>query len=560
MSRESFTLLFVCLFFVFSCNKEKSCENCHENQSPIANAGPDQTIPLTSDNVVVDGSASSDPDGTIISYKWTKIAGNHSAAILQPDSRQTAIKQLTQGIYQIELNVTDDKGASARDTIRISVGTSGENQPPVANAGPDQTLILPVSYCTINGSYSYDPDGIITSYQWSKISGPYSFVIHPTQIPSQNNVTGFTEGVYQFELKITDNGGLTAIDTVQVTVRPDPGQQPCDNSNRSEVIARLIPIGTLSKPREGMAIAAAGNKILFAGGAWTPDCPECWGSTRVDIYDVSNNSWSTAELSKGRWSIGAVASGNKIFFAGGQSGDGANDIYYTNVDIYDASTNKWTIAHLSEARGYLAAGAVGDKVIFAGGEKDWNYTTSDRVDVYEISTDRWTITNLSEARSDISAVTVNNKIYFAGGDNDARWYNSPSRKIDIYDNTTALWSTSNLNEPMHWVAGTTLSNKIYWAAGCTVEIKDVTTGNSTIAHPYKPIQWEAQAVVKDNYVILLGQRGSLNYPDSEPKFDIYNTTTNTWSIGMLPSNIMSAISLNNIVYASDGIKVYKLEF
>jgi hypothetical protein len=50
----------------FSCNKEKSCERRKENNKPpIAVAGPDQVITLPTDSISLDGSVSSDPDGTI---------------------------------------------------------------------------------------------------------------------------------------------------------------------------------------------------------------------------------------------------------------------------------------------------------------------------------------------------------------------------------------------------------------------------------------------------------------------------------------------------------------
>jgi hypothetical protein len=51
------------------------------------------------------------------------------------------------------------------------------NQPPVANAGPDQTTTLPASSVTLNGSGSTDPDNNITGYLWTKIAGPSSFAI-----------------------------------------------------------------------------------------------------------------------------------------------------------------------------------------------------------------------------------------------------------------------------------------------------------------------------------------------------------------------------------------------
>ncbi len=64
------------IIFFLSCKKELSCESCKDNNKPpFANAGADQTIILPKDSVMPDASASTDPDGTITSYKWEKIAG-----------------------------------------------------------------------------------------------------------------------------------------------------------------------------------------------------------------------------------------------------------------------------------------------------------------------------------------------------------------------------------------------------------------------------------------------------------------------------------------------------
>ena len=68
-------------------------------------------------------------------------------------------------------------------------------------------------------------------------------------------------------------------------------------------------------------------------------------STRVDIYDRVNQSWSTAELSLRRIQIGTIALGNQIFFAGGNNGQATS-----RIDIYDASGNTWSSTELSEPR------------------------------------------------------------------------------------------------------------------------------------------------------------------------------------------------------------------
>src|SRR5699024_7925686 len=45
------------------------------NEAPVASAGNNQAITLPTNSVVLDGSKSHDPDGTIVSYKWKKKSG-----------------------------------------------------------------------------------------------------------------------------------------------------------------------------------------------------------------------------------------------------------------------------------------------------------------------------------------------------------------------------------------------------------------------------------------------------------------------------------------------------
>ena len=80
------------VLFHISCQKELSCENCKGNKPPIANAGADQIIVLPKDSAVLDGNASTDPDGTITSYKWAKISGPVSSNIHKTDSSKTLVK------------------------------------------------------------------------------------------------------------------------------------------------------------------------------------------------------------------------------------------------------------------------------------------------------------------------------------------------------------------------------------------------------------------------------------------------------------------------------------
>jgi len=99
-----------------------------------------------------------------------------------------------------------------------SCETCGQtNKPPVANAGKDTTVNLPVDSILLDGSGSFDPEGKISSYQWAQVSGPVPSDIAKASL-SKTHVKGLAAGVYQFELTVTDNENLFARDTVQVTV------------------------------------------------------------------------------------------------------------------------------------------------------------------------------------------------------------------------------------------------------------------------------------------------------------------------------------------------------
>ncbi|HET9277312.1 MAG TPA: hypothetical protein VFN95_03980 [Flavitalea sp.] len=206
-------------FFYVSCKKEYSCEDCFEkNKPPIAIAGPDLVITLPTDSASLDGRSSSDPDGSITDYKWTKISGPASFTINNVASALTSAKNLTVGSYLFELTIIDNGGLSATDTMRVIVDAmTTTNHPPIANAGTDQTITLPTNSVIVNGSGSTDPDNNITTYEWTKVSGPPSFSINSGSAV-QTQVINLVEGFYKFELKVIDADGLFSKDTMQVVV------------------------------------------------------------------------------------------------------------------------------------------------------------------------------------------------------------------------------------------------------------------------------------------------------------------------------------------------------
>ncbi|PWT97797.1 MAG: hypothetical protein C5B52_13200 [Bacteroidetes bacterium] len=216
--------------------------NAAANQPPTANAGADKTITLPTSSVTVTGSGS-DPDGTISSYAWTKISGPAQFAIASPATASTAINSLVQGTYQFVLTVTDNKGATATDTVNVTVNPA-PNQPPVANAGPDQSIVLPTSSVTLDGSASTDPDGTISSYVWAKISGPGTFNIANPNAAS-TTVDNLVQGSYQFRLTVTDNSGSSTTDIVIVNVTNVPNVPPSANAGANQILTLPVSSTTL---------------------------------------------------------------------------------------------------------------------------------------------------------------------------------------------------------------------------------------------------------------------------------------------------------------------------
>jgi hypothetical protein len=212
------------------------------NIPPTANAGADKTITLPINSTSLSGSGS-DADGTISNYLWTKISGPSKYKIANVSSPVTDIKGLEKGVYQFELKVTDNKGATATSTVQVNVNAA-TNISPRANAGANKKITLPESTTSLEGSGS-DTDGTITNYRWAKTSGPSKYSIINAESPV-TDVTGLEEGVYQFELEVIDNDGALATSTVEVTVSPAVNISPIANAGASKTITLPTNMTSLS--------------------------------------------------------------------------------------------------------------------------------------------------------------------------------------------------------------------------------------------------------------------------------------------------------------------------
>lgn len=181
------------------------------NTSPNAVAGNDQVLANGVTSSSLDGSASNDPDGSISVYAWTKLSGPAGNTFGTPNAATTTINSLVTGTYVFRLTVTDNLGATGTDDVQVRV-----NALPTAAAGNDQTLGVGTTSTTLNASGSSDADGTISTYAWTKISGPACTITSPSA--SSTTITSLTSGVRIFRITVTDNNGGTSTDDVQVFV------------------------------------------------------------------------------------------------------------------------------------------------------------------------------------------------------------------------------------------------------------------------------------------------------------------------------------------------------
>ncbi len=123
----------------------------------------------------------------------------------------------------LDANYIDVTGKSYLGTITLAPFSSAvlirngaiTSQPPIANAGTDQTITLPTNYINLSGSAT-DPDGNILAYTWTEISGPAATIVSPNS--QSSSVTGLLMGSYKFQLTVTDNKGAIGKDSLQITV------------------------------------------------------------------------------------------------------------------------------------------------------------------------------------------------------------------------------------------------------------------------------------------------------------------------------------------------------
>ena len=225
------------------------------NNNPISHAGPDQTV-AEGATVALDGSASFDPEGEALTFEWSAPAG------VTLDDRESMTPSFTAPVQLVDdlelvfrLYVFDASGNASTntDSNTVTITVMANNEPPIADAGLDQTVDEGAAV-TLNGAGSSDPEGEVLEYDWTPPSG----VTLDDATSTTPNFTAPAQLVDDLELAFTlevrDASGNAATDTVTITVTAGDNDAPVAHAGAPQTVDEGEAVrlnGALSSDPEG---------------------------------------------------------------------------------------------------------------------------------------------------------------------------------------------------------------------------------------------------------------------------------------------------------------------
>ena len=264
MRRAVWVCLVLIVFLSFGCgsggggnNQLSNTQQNQANNKPVAvikgniNAKPGQLVELS-------GSDSSDPDGDLLTYKWslTYFPSGSKATLSSATTPNTSFIPDKDGLYRIQLIVNDSEGDSTPVTIEVIISTP--NSAPIANAGQDQNVNAG-TIVTLDGSASSDPDGDALTYHWSFVSVPDGSTANlNNQDKQKSTLIPDKDGKYIIRLIVNDGEIESMPDEVMITAST-PNSTPIAKAGDD----RFILIGDTITLRGEQSSDSDGDSLTF---------------------------------------------------------------------------------------------------------------------------------------------------------------------------------------------------------------------------------------------------------------------------------------------------------
>ncbi len=206
------------------------------NSPPVADAGADQSV-KTGEPVSLDGSASTDADGDLLTYTWSidQSPADSVASLEDASSVGPSFTPDLDGGYTLGLVVSDGERSSEKDTVMITASTP--NSAPVADAGDDQDVVEG-AVVQLSGAQSSDADGDLLTYQWEFVSRPSgsSAVLEDADTVAAE-FEADVAGAYVVSLTVNDGELDSATDNVTIDVAKANSPPTADAGSDQSVVA-----------------------------------------------------------------------------------------------------------------------------------------------------------------------------------------------------------------------------------------------------------------------------------------------------------------------------------
>jgi K319L-like, PKD domain/Bacterial Ig domain/ZU5 domain len=257
------------------------------NSPPTADAGVDQTRDEGA-TVTLSGTAS-DPDGAgdIASYAWTQTGGTPTVTIDNAGSLSasfTAPQVDAAATLEFTLTVTDKKGASASDTVTVTVNNVApvNHAPIIQSATADPAQVTEAGVAALAGSAS-DEEGDTLTYTWAQTApatpqGAITDADHGDAAATYTAPAVSAQTMVTLTLTVDDGKGGTATRDVTLTVTPN--QAPV-------AVARATPATIDIGEIQSVTLDGSGSSDAEGGAGLTFQWQQTGGSFTAGIADPS---------------------------------------------------------------------------------------------------------------------------------------------------------------------------------------------------------------------------------------------------------------------------------
>jgi hypothetical protein len=444
-------------YFAASAYNASGSESGYSNQvsypAPATNSPPSPpTTPTGPSSALVNAAvtfstSATDPNGDSLQYRYDWGDGVVGSWGTASQSHGWAAA----GSYPVRAQARDNAGAESAwsGAKAVTISQSAQNQAPSASAGADQT-VNSAAAVTLRGSGS-DPENAIAAYRWRQTGGTAVSLSNAASAQAGFTAPSITTGAISlvFELRVTDSAGLSATDSVTISVQS--ADIDGDGVQNSQDAFPGNPAEWKDSDNDGIG----DNADTDDNNNGTPDTEE---------DEAANNALAVFRPSIGKWLLdlngnrkwdGNGTDGLYLFGKSGDlpvTGDWNND-GIAEIGVFRPSTGEWLLDLNGNDRldgkrtdGHYKYGSKGDLPVTGV----WNKGGVAKIGVFRPSTGEWLLDLNGNRKWDGSGT---DGLYLFGKSGDlpvtGDWNNDGIAEIGVFRPSTGQWLL-DLNGNRKW--------------------------------------------------------------------------------------------------------------